>query len=185
MFGAATAVEISPTKFEDQKCWSLGPALESVRVRSVRGAGPPSPRDSGTAETVGQQAETRFHPLGGDAAVAEHQAEPDWAASSVDGQVLHGYPGFREGDANALDVGVMLFKDDIGSSIIPLLSSRDPRVGETAVVAGWGRDQSQAGSTLRAGSTTISAIASNDSPRLAIETRVPAFERALAVAVFV
>src|SRR5207237_7886902 len=39
-----------------------------------------------------------------------------------------------------------------------LLLSRDARVGETAVVAGWGRDQIQSGSTLRAGSTTISAV---------------------------
>jgi V8-like Glu-specific endopeptidase len=75
---------------------------------------------------------------------------------------LHAYPGFREADANALDVGVMLFASDIGTPIIPLLLSRDARVGETAVIAGWGRDQIQSGSTLRAGSTTISAVASND-----------------------
>jgi V8-like Glu-specific endopeptidase len=71
---------------------------------------------------------------------------------------LHGYPGYREGDANALDVGVMLFAENIGTAIIPLLLSRDARVGETAVIAGWGRDQIQTGSTLRAGSTTISAV---------------------------
>jgi len=76
----------------------------------------------------------------------------------IDAESLHGFPGFREGDANALDVGVMLFAEDIGTTIIPLLLSRDARVGETAVVAGWGRDQIQSGSTLRAGSTTISAV---------------------------
>ena len=74
---------------------------------------------------------------------------------------LHGFPGFREGDANALDVGVMLFAEDIGTPIVPLLLSRDARVGETAVIAGWGRDQIASGSTLRAGSTTISAVAPN------------------------
>lgn len=84
------------------------------------------------------------------------------AGSQIAADSLHAYPGFREGDANALDVGVMLFTEDIGTAIIPLLLSRDARVGETAVIAGWGRDQSQAGSTLRAGSTTISAVASND-----------------------
>jgi len=52
----------------------------------------------------------------------------------------------------------MLFAQDIGTTIIPLLLSRDARVGETAVVAGWGRDQIQTGSTLRAGSTTISVV---------------------------
>jgi V8-like Glu-specific endopeptidase len=71
---------------------------------------------------------------------------------------LHPLPGFREGDANALDVGVMLFAQDIGTTIIPLLLSRDARAGETAVIAGWGRDQIQAGATLRAGSTTISVV---------------------------
>ena len=71
---------------------------------------------------------------------------------------LHAYPGFREGDANALDVGVMLFSQDIGTALIPLLLSRDARVGETAVIAGWGRDQTETGSTLRAGSTTISVV---------------------------
>jgi V8-like Glu-specific endopeptidase len=71
---------------------------------------------------------------------------------------LHAYPGYRESDPNALDVGVMLFAQDLGTLIVPLLLGRDARVGETAVVAGWGRDQSQTGSTLRAGSTTISAV---------------------------
>jgi V8-like Glu-specific endopeptidase len=76
----------------------------------------------------------------------------------IDAASLHGFPGFREGEANALDVGVMLFAQDIGTTIIPLLLSRDARVGETAVIAGWGRDQIQSGSTLRAGSTTISVV---------------------------
>jgi V8-like Glu-specific endopeptidase len=76
----------------------------------------------------------------------------------IEGQSLHGFPGFREGDAGALDVGVILFAQDIGTTIIPLLLSRDAHVGETAVIAGWGRDQIQTGSTLRAGSTTISVV---------------------------
>jgi V8-like Glu-specific endopeptidase len=76
----------------------------------------------------------------------------------IDAQSLHPYPGFREGDGNALDAGVVLFAQDIGATIIPLLLSRDARVGETAVIAGWGRDQIQTGATLRAGSTTISVV---------------------------
>lgn len=76
----------------------------------------------------------------------------------IDAASLHAFPGFREGDPNALDVGVVLFDRDIGTTVIPLLLSRDARVGETAVIAGWGRDQMQTGSTLRAGSTTISAV---------------------------
>ncbi|NUR55633.1 MAG: trypsin-like serine protease [Acidobacteria bacterium] len=73
---------------------------------------------------------------------------------------LHPYPGYRENDPNALDVGVLLFNQDLGTPTIPLLLGRDARVGETAVIAGWGRDQAQSGSTLRAGSTTISAVSS-------------------------
>jgi hypothetical protein len=76
----------------------------------------------------------------------------------IEAESLHGFPGFREGDANALDVGVILFSQDICAATIPLLLSRDARVGETAVIAGWGRDQIQSGSTLRAGSTTVSAV---------------------------
>jgi V8-like Glu-specific endopeptidase len=76
----------------------------------------------------------------------------------IDSQSLHVFPGFREGDANALDVGVILFGQDVATPIVPLLLSRDARVGETAVIAGWGRDQIQSGATLRAGSTTISVV---------------------------
>ena len=46
----------------------------------------------------------------------------------------------------------------MGIDTIPLLISRAVRVGETAVIAGWGLDQNKAGGTLRAGQTTISAI---------------------------
>jgi V8-like Glu-specific endopeptidase len=78
----------------------------------------------------------------------------------IDAASVHGFPGYREGDANGIDVGMLLFSQDIGTTSIPLLLSRDARVGETAVIAGWGRDQTQSGSTLRAGSTTISAVGS-------------------------
>jgi V8-like Glu-specific endopeptidase len=76
----------------------------------------------------------------------------------IDAASVRGYPGYREGDSNIPDVGVLQFSQDIGTSIIPLLLSRDARVGETAVIAGWGRDQAQGGATLRAGSTTISNV---------------------------
>ena len=67
-------------------------------------------------------------------------------------------PGYRENDAAALDAGVVLMGQDIGRTPIPLLLSRDARIGETAIVAGWGLDQNQVGSTLGAGSTTITAV---------------------------
>jgi V8-like Glu-specific endopeptidase len=68
------------------------------------------------------------------------------------------YPGYQEGDPNGLDVGVIKFDQDIGRLPIPVLLSRDARVGETAVIAGWGRNQNLEAATLRAGATTISAV---------------------------
>ena len=41
---------------------------------------------------------------------------------------------------------------------MPLLVNRDARVGESAVVVGWGRDQNSSPATLRAGLTTITAV---------------------------
>jgi trypsin len=68
------------------------------------------------------------------------------------------YPGYSESDPNALDAGVILFGSDIGRTPIPVLLSRDARVGETAIIAGWGRNQDIVGTTLRAGVTSISAV---------------------------
>lgn len=71
-------------------------------------------------------------------------------------------PGYREGDPNGLDVGVVLMGQDFGRAPVPLLLSRDARVGESAVVAGWGRDQNGLSATLRAGPTIISAVAATE-----------------------
>jgi len=68
------------------------------------------------------------------------------------------YPGYRENDPSALDAGVVLLADDIGRTPVPLLLSRDARVGETAIIVGWGKDQNEIAATLRAGSTTVSAV---------------------------
>jgi hypothetical protein len=70
------------------------------------------------------------------------------------------YPGYREDDPAGLDAGVVLMSDDLGRTPIPVLFSRDARVGETAIIAGWGKDQNELSSTLRAGSTTITAVVS-------------------------
>lgn len=56
------------------------------------------------------------------------------------------------------DVGVVLMSEPIGRRPIPLLLGRDPRVGETAVVAGWGRNQNDVPATFRAGTTVITAV---------------------------
>jgi hypothetical protein len=67
-------------------------------------------------------------------------------------------PDYHEFDPNALDVGVLLFDQDLGRPPMPLLLSRDARVGETAIIAGWGISQDSRTATLRAGLTSIAAI---------------------------
>jgi hypothetical protein len=59
---------------------------------------------------------------------------------------------------SSLDVGVVLTGEDLAGPIVPLLLSRDARVGESAVIAGWGKDQYDVGTTLRAAATTIATV---------------------------
>jgi hypothetical protein len=68
------------------------------------------------------------------------------------------HPAWRESNSTAFDVGVILMPADIGRTPMPLLLSRDARVGETAIVAGWGKDGSGVGSTLRAGAATLTGV---------------------------
>jgi hypothetical protein len=68
------------------------------------------------------------------------------------------YPGYAQNNPATPDVGLIFFPEDLPRRPVPLLTSRDARVGETAVIAGWGRDQDNPTATLRAGSTTISRV---------------------------
>jgi V8-like Glu-specific endopeptidase len=68
------------------------------------------------------------------------------------------HPSWRESSTTAYDVGVLTLPADIGRNPVPLLLSRDSRVGETAIVTGWGKDAIGALATLRAGSATITAV---------------------------
>ncbi len=61
-----------------------------------------------------------------------------------------------------LDVGVILTAQDINRAPIRILVSRDARVGEQAVIGGWGLDERGNGTTLRAGTTTISAVSGTE-----------------------
>lgn len=95
---------------------------------------------------------TAAHCLDGEVAAANVYLG---GVDQVPGASLHRHPGYREGDANALDVGVVLTSADIPRTAVPLLLNRDARVGEQAVIAGWGRDQFDASGTLRAGKAAI------------------------------
>jgi secreted trypsin-like serine protease len=66
------------------------------------------------------------------------------------------HPSYTQ--SNGLDVGVVIMAQDLPRTPVPLLASRDVSRGEAAVIAGWGRDQQSVGATLRAGSTTLTAV---------------------------
>ena len=68
------------------------------------------------------------------------------------------HPNYRDSDNTSFDVGVVLMAADLGRTPMPVLLSRDARVGETAIIAGWGKDQNQVAATLRAGSATITGV---------------------------
>lgn len=70
-------------------------------------------------------------------------------------------PAYRANDGSSLDVGVVFTGQDIGPTPVALLTSRDAKIGEQAVIAGWGNDATGAGgNALRAGTATISAVGS-------------------------
>lgn len=68
------------------------------------------------------------------------------------------YPGFVFNATNTFDVAVLRFGEDIPRTPMRILTSREGRVGETAVVAGWGRDTQDVTTRLNAGATTLSAV---------------------------
>ncbi len=71
---------------------------------------------------------------------------------------FHAYPGYQDNTLSVPDVGVVLTSQDLGRGPIPVLFSRDARAGEDAIIAGWGQDQNGAGTTLRAGPTTVGTV---------------------------
>jgi hypothetical protein len=68
------------------------------------------------------------------------------------------HPDYRGSGASSLDVGVIVMDRELPRAPIKVLRSRDPRVGEGAVIAGWGRDLNNVPATLRSGLTTITGV---------------------------
>ena len=69
------------------------------------------------------------------------------------------HPNYNpSGSVVSFDVGVVFVNEDLGRPAVPVLVSRDGQIGETAVVAGWGRDLQNVTAFLRAGSTTLSGV---------------------------
>ena len=85
-----------------------------------------------------------------------------WLGSGpeIDATSFTAYPNYQFNTPGSFDVGVVVVPEDLPRRAIPILGSRDPKVGETAILAGWGRDQNNAPARLRAGSTTVSAVTS-------------------------
>jgi secreted trypsin-like serine protease len=83
-----------------------------------------------------------------------------WLGSGAEivAESFEGHSGYTTNNTTHLDVGIVRVAEDLPRNPVPLLLSRDARVGEQAIVTGWGRDLNLAGSTLRAGTTSISAV---------------------------
>jgi secreted trypsin-like serine protease len=82
----------------------------------------------------------------------------------AEGFTMH--PTYAQNASTGLDVAIVRMSEDLPRTPLPILTSREPTVGESAVIAGWGRDQNSIPSTLRAGTTTFSAV-----DNVSIETR--------------
>jgi secreted trypsin-like serine protease len=68
------------------------------------------------------------------------------------------FPNYQFNSPSSFDVGVVRLGQDLPRAPMSILTSRDAQVGETAILAGWGRDQNNESTQLRAGSTTISSV---------------------------
>ena len=68
------------------------------------------------------------------------------------------HPDYSGSGSSPVDVAIITMGEDLPRAPAPVLLNRDARVGEAAVIAGWGRDLNNVGATLRAGVTTITGV---------------------------
>ena len=69
------------------------------------------------------------------------------------------YPGFVF-NQSGFDVGVVFLAEDLPRTPVSVLTSRQGRIGETAIIAGFGRNEDSDTTALRAGSTSIAGVTS-------------------------
>jgi len=132
---------------------ACSPSNSSVVLVNLRDKdGSPTGACSGTV-IASRAVLTAAHCLVGDTAAV--RIFPG-TGSEILAESFHAHPAFRESDPTS-DVGVVLTTQDINRVPIRLLVSRDARVGEQAVIAGWGKDALGNATILRAGTTTVSA----------------------------
>lgn len=78
--------------------------------------------------------------------------------AEIDAQSFVHWPGYTFNSPSSFDVGVITMAQDLPRAAVSILTSRAGQVGETAIIAGWGRDQDSDTRVLRAGSTVLSAV---------------------------
>ena len=92
-------------------------------------------------------------------AVDVYQGTGDIIASSS----IAAHPSYsRSGNTSTgFDVGVVFVRADLDRAPVPVLFSRDARVGESSVIAGWGTAEFGADITIRAGTASVTAVNAN------------------------
>ncbi len=136
----------------DCSAWAAQSSVVLVNLRDK--ADLPTGACSGTV--IGSRAVlTAAHCLSGDTAAVRLWLGP--GTLEIRAESFQAIPLYRE-NTDSPDVGVVIAPQDLGRAPMPLLVSREARVGETAVIAGWGKDQFGNGTILRAGTTTIAAV---------------------------
>ena len=88
------------------------------------------------------------------------------SGEQIEATSFHRHPRYNGTIDSSFDVGIVLTGEDIQRPAVPVLLGRDARVGEQAIIAGWGQNEGGVSRVLRAGTTKVAAVSAG-----LIETR--------------